>query len=359
MKKRIAISGKMASGKTTASSILVNQYGYQRMSFGNPIKKLGRLVSIPYNDEDIDRFMIDLCLGNENKAGQCLDILYDEIIPKYEDLNMDIKNDQTRAFMQDVGQSFKIVDPYIWANYLVTNLPVDRNIVIDDLRFKTELEVLKKAGFITVRLNIPPAIQAERIKQLFGHIDPSRLAEISEVDLDNEKFEIIIDSSKDKAIVERQIKELHMEDTNSKDDNNNWDFKINYYSSEVRKINIPRDLNPGTARIVISQISALLSDVIQDYHKLKSTLNNIDSVISNIEKKNLLGKNAEERKANSVLAVESVMIDGESINLYKRRGEIAVLLSKVESIRETMSAQQSLLVSMNGFMKLEKDIYGS
>jgi hypothetical protein len=136
-----------------------------------------------------------------------------------------------------------------------------------------------------------------------------------------------------------------------------WQQRIKYYSDYVRGIVIPRDLNPGTARNIISRMSAILLDVTQDYHKLKSTLNGIDTMISIIEKKNLTGTNAEARKKSAVEAVEKVaMDDGSTINLYQERKTYASLVSGIESIKEVLAAQQNLLVSMNGFMKLEEKV---
>ncbi|HLO11158.1 MAG TPA: hypothetical protein VK190_02755 [Pseudoneobacillus sp.] len=136
-----------------------------------------------------------------------------------------------------------------------------------------------------------------------------------------------------------------------------WEDKIAQYSQTVRSIKIPKDLNPGIARMLISQMSSVIPDVTQDYHTLKSLVNGIDSTINIIEKKNLTGKNTEDRKRNAVLAVE--MLDdgnGNFINLYEEKKDHASLLAKIEAIKDTLAQQQNLLVSMNGFMKLEERV---
>lgn len=136
-----------------------------------------------------------------------------------------------------------------------------------------------------------------------------------------------------------------------------WEDKIAHYSQAVKAIKIPKDLNPGTARLLISQMSAVIPDITQDYHTLKSMVNGIDSTINIVEKKNLTGKNTEDRKRNAVLAVE--MLDdgnGNFINLYDERKDHAFILAKIEAMKDTLAQQQNLLVSMNGFMKLEERV---
>lgn len=135
-----------------------------------------------------------------------------------------------------------------------------------------------------------------------------------------------------------------------------WQERISSYSEYVRGIVIPSDLNPGTARNVIAKMSRILFDVSRDYHRLKSMLSGIDTAINTIEKKNLIGKNAEDRKRNAVLAAEKVALDGQEVNLYDERKKYSALVAQLEAVKEVLAAQQNLLVSMNGFMKLEEKV---
>lgn len=366
--KRIAISGKIASGKTTTANTLVNDLGYKRVSFADPIKKIGRLINdyklfgskcdSPKQYEPLADMVAQLCEGDVDDIEKCYEIISD-LINKYSDHDLTIKDDKTRAFMQELGQGLKVVNKYIWAEYLVNHLP-SGNIVIDDLRFKTEYELVKKYGFTTVRLEITDKEQLERASALYGNMDTSRFVEISEVDLDDAIFDYTI-PSKSLEYKIRSIKRVDelLNGTKQEDDEQAiWKKKIDGYATHVRNIVIPVDLNPAIARTLIHSISEILSEVIQDYHLLKSTLNGITLTVSAIEKKNLVGKNIEDRKRNATLAVENVRLDdGTIINLYDEQTKVASLLSRMESIRETILAQQSLLVSMNGFMKLERDVY--
>lgn len=140
---------------------------------------------------------------------------------------------------------------------------------------------------------------------------------------------------------------------------NQWHRRIDYYTSEVSKIKIPSDLTPGSARVVIGQISNILLDVIQDYHILQNQLSSIEQTISIIEKKNMNGSNAEQRKQNATIAVENIVIDGKPLNLYNEKRDYEFLVARIQAIKDVLAGQQSLLVSMNGFMKLEKDVYGN
>ena len=53
----------------------------------------------------------------------------------------------------------------VWVKYLKNRLPNDKtqNIVVDDLRFNSEYEELKKLGFVFLKLEISSEYQEKRI----------------------------------------------------------------------------------------------------------------------------------------------------------------------------------------------------
>src|SRR5690606_38310982 len=59
----------------------------------------------------------------------------------------------------DVGRA---LDPEVWIRYLLDHLP-DRSVVVDDVRYVNECEVLRQAGFLLVRLTAPPEVLAARL----------------------------------------------------------------------------------------------------------------------------------------------------------------------------------------------------
>ena len=145
---RIAFSGKICSGKTTAANIVESMLGCEatiKLSVASRVKELAT-----------DLF------GMEQKD---------------------------RKLLQVLGQKMKEIDPEVWVRALVkqVNNCGDKHIVIDDLRFPNELRALRENGFIIIRLEIDPELQLKRIKDTYpdtweSHV--ARLDNVSETALD-------------------------------------------------------------------------------------------------------------------------------------------------------------------------------
>ncbi|HLO11157.1 MAG TPA: hypothetical protein VK190_02750 [Pseudoneobacillus sp.] len=203
MIKRIAISGKIASGKTTLTSILTSRYDYKQIVFAAGIKKIAAAVS--QSEECVYDVIKEVCLNDLEKTKRCFHMLIDDIMPEFIGHDLTSKDNKARKFYQIIGQSFKEIDKDIWIKHAISSVSPDDYIVVDDMRFKRELNYLKQQGFITVRLEISPKLQLERINNLYGNIDPARLNDISEVDLDDVTFDYVIDASLSTDEIEKRI----------------------------------------------------------------------------------------------------------------------------------------------------------
>jgi len=117
---KIAIIGKICSGKSTCAQYLRDKYDFKIHSFGAPVKKYAKEI-----------------------------------------FNEKLKN---RKLIQEFAQKIKEIDNDVWVNYLLNNINMNDNIIIDDLRFPNEYSALKKKGFIIVKLLISKEFQEERIK---------------------------------------------------------------------------------------------------------------------------------------------------------------------------------------------------
>tara|TARA_B100001093_G_scaffold452748_1_gene460997 strand:- start:4236 stop:4763 length:528 start_codon:yes stop_codon:yes gene_type:complete len=138
---KLAIIGKMCSGKSYISDYLISKYNFKRFSFGEPVKRFSKEI---FNYKGKNR----------------------KIIIKF-------------------GQKMREINPDVWINYLVNNLPKDsKNLcVVDDVRFINEYLRLKELGFKFLRLEIDLDFQIERIKKTYpdnylNHIN--RLNDVSE-----------------------------------------------------------------------------------------------------------------------------------------------------------------------------------
>jgi hypothetical protein len=120
---KIAIIGKMCSGKTTISSIIQDyDNSYKRIGFGDKVKCYAR-----------DLF------------------------------NMQGKD---RTLLTTFATKMREIDPDVWVNAALRNIDGD-NYIIDDVRYQNELDALTKDNWIIIKLNISDELQIERIKKTY------------------------------------------------------------------------------------------------------------------------------------------------------------------------------------------------
>ena len=121
---KIAISGKMCSGKTTVANIFIQlNNNFQKLSFADKVK----------------------------------DIATDLFFMK----------DKDRELLQQIGTHMRKIDNNVWANYVIKQSKLYNYIVIDDLRYKNEYDLLKKNGFIIIKLVISKELQLKRLKNTY------------------------------------------------------------------------------------------------------------------------------------------------------------------------------------------------
>lgn len=61
--------------------------------------------------------------------------------------NMKHKN---RELLQKIGQSMRVIDKYVWINYLLYKINNEDRVIIDDIRYPNEL-ILRDRGFIIIK----------------------------------------------------------------------------------------------------------------------------------------------------------------------------------------------------------------
>ena len=156
---KIAITGKMCSGKSFIANMICQlDNSYNVYSYGQKIKEIA-----------IDLF------------------------------NMKTKN---RSLIIGIAEDMKKKDPDVWANYIMKKIQYKNNIVIDDLRFQNELDLLS-SDWIIIRINITNIEQRRRLNNLYSDNVEDHLKYIEDIseknNLDfNKKYRILdIDSEKE------------------------------------------------------------------------------------------------------------------------------------------------------------------
>ncbi len=121
---RIAIAGKMASGKTTLANALIER-GFRKLSLGGKVKAIAR-----------DLF------------------------------KMEVKD---RPLLQQIGMKMREIRPSVWIDYIIELGKEGGDMVIDDVRFVNEAKALKEAGWTIIRLNIDDNLQKERLQNTYDN----------------------------------------------------------------------------------------------------------------------------------------------------------------------------------------------
>lgn len=143
---RIALSGKMGSGKTHYAKIFQSAYGGERLSLATPIKSLW---------------------------------------DNFEDREWSSK----RHFCQLVGHGLREFDPDVWTRMFedrLIEMDGEENIIVDDVRYPNEVELLEEYGFRVVRLVVS---DSDRLKHLPPDLEVRYVVDGGELALDSYKFD--------------------------------------------------------------------------------------------------------------------------------------------------------------------------
>lgn len=125
---KIAITGKMCSGKTTlAQQICRLDNRHQIYSFSTGVK---------------------------------------EIAIKY--FNMQEKD---RSLLINIGSKFREINENVWINYLINSINDSNFCIIDDLRHQNELDKLIEHNFTIIRLHITKEEQIKRLKKIYNNYE--------------------------------------------------------------------------------------------------------------------------------------------------------------------------------------------
>jgi hypothetical protein len=151
----VAISGKRRSGKTTLAEKLFKSYGYIPLHLASPLKAMCK-----------EQFgLSEAQVNGDHKESPTV-------------YNRDGVFLTPRQIMIEMGRFYRSIDENFWVNKLILqagSYPEGSVVVVPDVRFKNEIEALKKRGAYLVRL--------ERDEALTG----SYINDPSETELDNYK----------------------------------------------------------------------------------------------------------------------------------------------------------------------------
>lgn len=131
-KMKIALFGKIRSGKNTVADILTEEYGFEQFAFGDGIAEI------------IQKYFPEVWAGGK-----------------------------PRKHYQHIGQQLRVLNENVWVNYLLRRVwdegrtyrakGLVHNIVITDGRQLNEAKRMKEEGFLIVKVTTPEEIRIERM----------------------------------------------------------------------------------------------------------------------------------------------------------------------------------------------------
>lgn len=125
--KVVGLIGRLGSGKTTAADYLVEQYGFSRIKFADPLKDMLRAIGLTddHIEGDLKEEPCDLLMGQT-----------------------------PRHAMQTLGTEWgrNCIDQNLWVRLWLERAGAKRMVVADDCRFPNEMETIRKNGGTLIRI---------------------------------------------------------------------------------------------------------------------------------------------------------------------------------------------------------------
>lgn len=148
---RIAIAGKIASGKTTLASHICNLYMMQHSREPTTIRRIG------FGDAVKDTEWRLFGEGGSSTSTTSATSATHHHTPTH----------KNRTRLVQIGTKMRDIDPDVWVNVVIRTIEASPHLswVIDDLRFHNEYEALRRAGFFIVRLDVAEHLRHSRIRQ--------------------------------------------------------------------------------------------------------------------------------------------------------------------------------------------------
>lgn len=168
---KIALVGKMRSGKDTVADILQKEYSFNRIAFGDKLKELAHMI--------------------------------------FPHVPLDPKPRELYLFMNIMREFYEDVWVYHLANTYNSIKSNSNGIVITDVRQQNELDWCKKNGFTILKVVCDDAIRLERIKASGDVHKEEYLTHNTESSVDRLEFDDWIDNSEDLYALHEQVASVY------------------------------------------------------------------------------------------------------------------------------------------------------
>jgi len=200
----VAVSGRMASGKSTLSELLVSKYGYISIEVSQKIDEVTR-ASLQQDLKTLQTIFDILDIPDmQGLINKCISMALDSLETGClkKERNKYVKNDQYRKLLQDIGMLVRDYsqDPGVWVHLLLSNvrdlMASGQLLICSGIRLKEEKRILEEIyKFKTIRLDINTEEQQKRLRDKYETVDPRAIEHETEKELDLETFDLRLDNS--------------------------------------------------------------------------------------------------------------------------------------------------------------------
>lgn len=159
----IGLTGKKRSGKDSLASVLVTNHGFERVAFADALKASLLQVNPVIRIEPDERYLVSGVLGSTVET-----VLHARLATLVRELGWEQAKGvrEVRRLLQEHGVAIREhVDESVWldvvAGKIIDHLAAGRSVVITDVRFPNELDLIYELGGHHVHVDRPGNISTD------------------------------------------------------------------------------------------------------------------------------------------------------------------------------------------------------
>lgn len=129
------------------------------------------------------------------------------------------------------------------------------------------------------------------------------------------------------------------------------------WTQRLQAIKLPDDINPNIGQHILSSLDEAYGILRIDLADIESAKDKTEAIIRQNERSKSIGANEDARKRNATEYLENYPIgENETIDMYETNRLMNYRYSIVKSFVDIINNKQQRLITMSGFLKLEKDL---
>lgn len=138
-----------------------------------------------------------------------------------------------------------------------------------------------------------------------------------------------------------------------------WEQQCREIDEQIKAIQITPDMNTATLKQATAELSQLRDTLYLEASTAKTIMESVESKISIVKQLNAKGSSPDERKLNSIKACMYHKVNDITVNLFELEDVARAKHNFYDSVMKQIEYKSKALITMNGGLKLEKDMLGA